>query len=58
MDWLSKLLEFIFLATQVSAGAYLAYGGYLFVQYLALPSIRDEKSDPDTIYAEGQPALT
>jgi hypothetical protein len=38
MDWLPKLLDFLFVTGQVSACLCLAYGGYLSVRYFNLPS--------------------
>jgi len=39
MDWLARVLDFLFVAGQVSACLGLAYGGYLSVRYCNLPSI-------------------
>jgi hypothetical protein len=57
MDWLPKLLDFVFVAGQVSAGLYLAYGAYLFVRCLGLPLIRDEGAASGITFRHGQPAL-
>ena len=53
MNWLPKLMDFVVVAVQISAGLYLAYGGYLFARYLGLPSIPD-KSGVDSESVSGR----
>jgi len=44
MDWLAGVLDFLFVAGQVSACLGLAYGGYLSMRYCTLPSIPGKRA--------------